>query len=171
VAWKKAVKDSFVNTVSFDVHGANMVYRDCYVDLDPTYKDAFGQALLRFTFDWKDNDIKMSRYVTGQVLKIGQAMNPKSINISVKAMGAHLDLRSYQTTHWAGGTPMGTDRKTSALNRYLQTWDVQNVFVVGSSVFPVGIGYNPTGLACTLAYWSAKAIREQYLSNPRPLAA
>jgi gluconate 2-dehydrogenase alpha chain len=33
--------------MSFDVHGANMVYRDVYVDLDPNYKDAFGQPLLR----------------------------------------------------------------------------------------------------------------------------
>ncbi len=169
--WKKAIKDSFVNTVSLDVHGANMVYRDCYVDLDPTYKDSFGQPLLRFTFDWKDNDIKMSRYVTSQIVKVGQAMNAKSMNVNVKPIGAHLDLRSYQTTHWAGGTPMGTDRDTSAVNRYLQCWDVPNVFVVGSSVFPIGIGYNPTGLACTLTYWAAKAIREQYVKRPGFLIA
>ena len=30
-AWKKAVKKSYLNTVSFDCHGANMTYRDCYV--------------------------------------------------------------------------------------------------------------------------------------------
>ena len=167
--WKKAVKDNYVNTVSFDIHGANMVYRDCYVDLDPTYTDKFGQKLLRFTFDWKDNDIKMSRYVTDKMLNVARAMNPKSMNVSVKNFGDKLDLRNYQTTHWAGGTPMGTDRKTSALNRYLQSWDVHNVFAVGSSVFPVGIGYNPTGLATALTYWSAKAIREQYLKSPRPL--
>ena len=64
---------------------------------------------------------------------------------------------------------MGTDRNTSVLNRYMQSWDVHNVFAVGSGVFPVGIGYNPTGLATALAYWSAKAIREHYLKDPRPL--
>jgi gluconate 2-dehydrogenase alpha chain len=55
------------------------------------------------------------------------------------------------------------------LSRYLQSWDVHNVFAVGSGEFPVGIGYNPTGLAAALAYWSAKAIRERYLKTPRPL--
>ncbi|MGK5076391.1 GMC family oxidoreductase [Janthinobacterium sp. ZB1P44] len=170
-AWKKAVKKSYLNTVSFDCHGANMTYRDCYVDLDPTYTDKYGQQLLRFTFDWKENDIKMSRFVTDKMMKVAEAMNPEAIKVSVKSVGDHLDLRNYQTTHWAGGTAMGADRKTSVVNRYLQSWDVHNVFAVGSSVFPVGIGYNPTGLACALTYWSAKAIREQYLKDPRPLVA
>ncbi|WP_225032027.1 GMC family oxidoreductase [Paraburkholderia sp. XV] len=168
-AWKKAVKESYLNYASFDVHGANMVYRDVYVDLDPTYRDHFGMPLLRFTFDWKNNDIRMSRYVTTQMLEVARAMNPRSINVSVKNIGDHFDVRPYQTTHWAGGVAMGTDPSISVLNRYLQSWDVPNVFAVGSGVFPIGIGYNPTGLATALAYWSAKAIREQYLRDPRPL--
>jgi gluconate 2-dehydrogenase alpha chain len=47
--WKKAVKDNFTNTVSFDAHGTNMAYPDCYLDLDPDYRDQYGQPLLRFT--------------------------------------------------------------------------------------------------------------------------
>lgn len=167
--WKQAVRDSFLNYAEFDMHGANMVYRDVYLDLDPTYKDAVGQPLLRFTFNWKDNDIRMSRYVTGQMLEVARAMNPQAIKVNVFNYGQQFDLRPYQTTHWAGGVAMGTDPSISVLNRYLQSWDVHNVFAVGSGVFPVGLGYNPTGVATALAYWSAKAIREQYLKNPRPL--
>jgi len=168
-AWKTAVKDNFVNTLSFDCHGANMVYRDVFVDLDPSYQDAFGQPLLRFTFDWKDNDVKMSQYVTEKAVEVAKALEPSSIHVSGKKFGDHFDLRTYQTTHWAGGVPMGPDRNTSVLNRYCQSWDVHNVFAIGSGVFPNGIGYNPTGLAAALAYWSAKAIREQYQKHPRPL--
>ena len=40
---------------------------------------------------------------------------------------------------------MGTDPKTSALNRYLQSWDVPNLFVMGAGAFPQNAGYNPTG--------------------------
>jgi gluconate 2-dehydrogenase alpha chain len=43
------------------------------------------------------------------------------------------------------------------------------VFVPGASAFPQGLGYNPTGMVAALTYWSAKAIREQYLKNPGPL--
>ncbi len=41
-------------------------YRDCYLDLDPTYRDTHGQPLLRMTFDY-DNDIRMSRHVVGAI--------------------------------------------------------------------------------------------------------
>ena len=32
---------------------------------------------------------------------------------------------------------MGTDPKTSVVNRYSQSWDVPNLFIVGSSTNPV----------------------------------
>ena len=55
------------------------------------------------------------------------------------------DVTQYQTTHLCGGAIMGTDPTTSALNRYLQSWDVPNLFVMGASAFPQNAGYNPTG--------------------------
>jgi gluconate 2-dehydrogenase alpha chain len=64
---------------------------------------------------------------------------------------------------------MGADRSTSAVNRYLQNWDVSNVFVVGASAFPQNAGYNPTGTVGALAYWAADAIVQQYLKRPGPL--
>ena len=168
-AWKQAVKDSYTSTVSFDVHGSNMAYNDTYLDLDPTYTDNFGQPLLRMTFDWHDNDIKMSRYITGQMQQVARAMNPKSVKTLVKNFGDHFDTRPYQTTHLGGGCMMGTDPTKSVVNRYLQSWDVHNVFVVGSSCFPQGIGYNPTGIVAATTYWAAKAIRASYLKNPGAL--
>jgi gluconate 2-dehydrogenase alpha chain len=43
------------------------------------------------------------------------------------------------------------------------------LFVTGASSFPQNAGYNPTGTVGALAYWAAKAIREQYLKKPGPL--
>lgn len=78
-------------------------------------------------------------------------------------------MREYQTTHTAGGVITGADPQSSALNRYLQSWDVPNLFVMGASAFPQGIGYNPTGLVGALAYFAADAIRTQYLKRPGAL--
>ena len=64
---------------------------------------------------------------------------------------------------------MGADRSTSAVNRYLQSWDVANLFVVGASAFPQNAGYNPTGTVGALAYWAADAIVQQYVKRPGPL--
>jgi gluconate 2-dehydrogenase alpha chain len=64
---------------------------------------------------------------------------------------------------------MGTDRSTSVVNRYLQSWDVSNLFVIGASAFPQNAAYGPTGTVGALAFWAADAIRDRYLKNPGPL--
>jgi len=65
--------------------------------------------------------------------------------------------------------PSWAPPKVSVLNRYLQSWDVSNLFVMGGAAFPQNAGHNPTATIGTLTYWSAKAITEQYLKSPGPL--
>lgn len=168
--WKRAIKDNYRYTTSVGSQGSVMAYRDNYLDLDPTYKDVYGQPLLRMTFDWKANDIAMTQFIVGKVQGIAQAMGPREVTVNVKKPGDHYDLRAYQSTHNTGGAPMGTDRSTSAVNRYLQSWDVPNVFVMGASAFPQNFGYNPTGMVAALAYWSAAHITGRYLKSPGALA-
>jgi gluconate 2-dehydrogenase alpha chain len=57
----------------------------------------------------------------------------------------------------------------SAVNPYLQSWDVHNLFVIGSSNFQQNSSYNPTGTIGALALRAADAVRNQYLKNPGPL--
>jgi gluconate 2-dehydrogenase alpha chain len=168
--WKQAIKENYLYMLNISSHGTVMSYRDNYLDLDPTYRDGFGLPLLRMTFDWKPNEFKMTKFITGKAEEIARAMGPKSINVKLRKDGEHYDTRAYQTTHNVGGAVMGTDPATSAVNRYLQSWDVPNVFVMGASCYPQNIGYNPTGLLGALAYWSADAIRNRYLKKPGPLA-
>ena len=167
-AWKKAVADNYLSTVTgAGVHGSFYSYRDIYLDLDPTYKDRFGRPLMRMTIDFHDNELKAAAYLTDKLDEIVKAMGAKQTQ--KKPRKGPYDITTYQTTHLNGGAVMGTDRKTSALNRYLQSWDVPNLFVMGAGAFPQNAGYNPTGTVAALAYWSAKAIREQYLKKPGPL--
>ncbi len=74
----------------------------------------------------------------------------------------------YQTTHNTGGAIMGDNPADSVVNKYLQIWDVPNVFSLGAGAFPQNAGYNPTGTVAALAYHSARAIRTQYLKAPGP---
>lgn len=165
-AWKQAVVDNFQHSGRIEAQISNLAYRACFADLDPTYKDAYGEPLLRVTLDWQDNDMRASEYIADKMMGIGHAMNPKSISGRILKRGDHWDTREYQSTHVCGGTAMGADPKTSAVNKYLQSWDVPNVFVLGANTFAHGIGYNPTGLVGGLAYWAASHIRSQYLKQP-----
>lgn len=167
--WKQAIKEWYGHSMSIGSHGSNMSYSDSYMDLDPTYTDRYGRPLLRMTFNWKPNDIRMTQFMKNKIEPIAKSMNPDIMDSDYKSDGAMYDVRPYQTTHNVGGAIMGTDPNTSALNRYLQSWDVHNVFVMGANAFPQNIQYNPTGTVGALAYWSVAAIRKHYLPHPRPL--
>jgi len=167
--YKKELVHTYKHAMAMDAHGSNMAYRDVYLDLDPTWKDAYGMPLLRMTFSWKDNDIKMNRYVVSKIEPIMKELGAEKYQLGMLEPGEIFDTRRYQTTHLGGGAIMGTDPNTSALNRYLQSWDVSNVFVIGSNAFPQGMGYNPTGTVAALAYWAAYHIRTTYLKNPGPM--
>jgi gluconate 2-dehydrogenase alpha chain len=111
--------------------------------------------------------VKQNAYLTDKFAEIIKAMGAKEVAKQYRK--APYDATTYQTTHLCGGAIMGTDPSVSALNRYLQSWDVPNLFVMGATAFPQNAGYNPTGTVAALAYWSAEAIRTQYLKNPGPL--
>ncbi len=165
--WKRARAENYLSAMSIATHGSVMSYRDSYLDLDPTYKDIYGNPLLRMTFDFHPNEHKMSRFLTDKAALIAQAMKPRSFKKNYRE--GHYSIVPYQTTHNTGGAAMGADPATSVVNRYLQSWDVPNVFVLGSSVFPQNHGYNPTGTVGALAFWAAEAILSKYLKAQGPL--
>ena len=167
--WKQALKDNYLSTINCGAacHGSMYSYRDVHLDLDPTYKDRFGRPLMRLTIDFHDNELKMAAFMTDKYAEILQKMGAKQV-VKQPRKGPY-DVTAYQTSHLCGGAIMGTDPGNSALNMYLQSWDVPNLFVQGATAFPQNAGYNPTGTVGALAFWSAHAIRSQYLKNPGPL--
>ena len=165
--WKQAVARHYNHTVLVQQHGTSTASRLNYLDLDPTYKDAWGQPLLRMTFDFPDNDIRMSQYIADKVVEIGRAMGGR---IVVRGGTKRpYTTQVYQSSHNCGGAAMGSDPKTSVVNRYLQCWDVHNVFSVGASAFPQNGAYNYTVTIGALMYWALDAIKNKYLKAPGPL--
>ncbi|MET0609974.1 MAG: GMC family oxidoreductase [Pseudomonas caspiana] len=162
--WKQATVKNYANSMSIGCEASSYSIRGNYLSLDPTYKDPLGRPLLRITFDFPENDRKMAAYVTGKVHEIAKSMNP--IQMVDSAQTGHWNSAPYQSSHIVGGFIMGADPKTSSVNKYLQVWDVPNLFVVGSSAFPQNPGYNPTGTVAALAFKAADAIRTRYLKRP-----
>jgi gluconate 2-dehydrogenase alpha chain len=169
--WKQAVRDNYLSAIKpgTGVHGSMYSYRDVYLDLDPTYHDRFGRPLMRMTIDFHENELKQNAFLTDKFAEIFKTMGATQV-VKEYRKGPY-DITDYQTTHLCGGAVMGNSPATSAINRYLQSWDVPNLFIMGASAFPQNAGYNPTGTVAALAYWSAKAIRERYLKNPGPLVS
>jgi gluconate 2-dehydrogenase alpha chain len=166
-AWKKATADWYAHSFAISVHGTCYSHPENYLSLDPTYRDAFGQPLVRMTFDFRDNELKMSAFVTKKAADLARATNASIIG-PVVPRKAPYDVRVYQTTHVTGGTPMGSHPETSVVSPHLQHWDAENLFVVGASVYPQNSGYNPTGPLGALALRLGDDIK-RYVKRPARL--
>ncbi|MDR3520926.1 MAG: GMC family oxidoreductase [Acidocella sp.] len=165
--WKKSVKENYQTIYALGTQGSVYPYKDSYLDLDPTYKDPYGVPLLRMTFDWHPNELKMSAFVTEKLADVGKAMGASRLAASSRK--APYSVTAYQTTHNTGGAVTGDNPHTSVVNKFGQSWDVHNVFVYGAALFPQNSGMNPTGTVGALTYFSVDAIKSQYLKNPGPL--
>ncbi|HEV7914506.1 MAG TPA: GMC family oxidoreductase, partial [Albitalea sp.] len=166
-AWKQASADWYAHSFSIVANGSCYPHPENYLSLDPTYRDAYGQPLLRMTFDWRDNELKMSRFVTQKVADLAHASGATMVGAATPRKGPY-DVRAYQTTHITGGTVMGADPATSVVSPHLQHWDAENLFVVGASVYPQNSGYNPTGPLGALALRLGDDLAA-YVARPRRL--
>jgi gluconate 2-dehydrogenase alpha chain len=166
-AWKSATKKWYQTAMNIGASGSVMANRYNYFDLDPTYRNAFGQPLMRMTFDYKTNEHKMGEHAAKVVNDIAKSMNPTRLNGAV-ARTQPWTVVPYQSTHNTGGTIMGTNPRDSVVNKYMQSWKYHNLFTVGANVFPHNSSYNPTGPVGALAYWTVDAVK-RYAKNPGPL--
>jgi gluconate 2-dehydrogenase alpha chain len=168
--WKRAAAKYFLRNMSISVHGSSYAQAGNYLSLDPTYKDQFGRPMLRMTFDFPGNDLKMAQYCTDRAAAIAKNMGASKVH--PKARKGPYDLTQYQTTHNVGGTMMGASPSGSVVNKYGQSWDVANLFVTGAGLYPQNPGYNPTGTLAALAYYATDAIKSRYLKEAgAPLVA
>lgn len=162
--WKKAAIEHYDRTATVGFLGEHLSYRGNFMDLDPVYKDRFGDPLLRMTLDWRDNERNMVAFMTGKAAEIARQMGGKDI-IPARPLGRY-NAVSYQTTHLQGGAVMGSSPETSVVSPYLQHWKAPNLFVVGASSFPNNGSANPTLTLLALTMRSADAIVGKYLKKP-----
>jgi gluconate 2-dehydrogenase alpha chain len=166
--WGAAYRDFFAKY--YARHAAiaaqieDLPYPHQMIDLDPDMRDQWGLPAPRVTYDSRrPNELARTEFMSRKMEEMG------------RASGANLVWRAPETGgapggHHMGGTRMGSDPKTSVVNRYGQSWDVPNLFLLGSSTFPtMGSGFNPTLTIQALAYMSADAIVNRYRKNPGPL--
>ena len=142
----------------------NLPYPDQTIDLDPNVRDHWGLPAPRLTYDWRrPNELKRIHFMQSKVQEIGRAMGADKVWLGPLGSGA-------PGAHHQGGTRMGSNPEDSVVNKYGQSWDIPNLFIVGSSTFPtMGAGFNPTLTIQALAYMSADALVKKYKDKPGQL--
>lgn len=166
-AWKDALRENWDNTISIAIQGESLPYEDQFLDLDPTFTDAYGQPLLRITYDFHENDKRLYAYVAERLGEVMEAMGPTHMSVTDEL--EPYNIYDYQSTHNTGGAIMGDNPDNSVTNKYGQVWDTPNVFVTGAALYPQNPGMNPTGTLLALAYLTGDAMAEKYIDDPNRL--
>ena len=166
--WKKAALHYYDRTGSINFQGEHLAYSGNYMALDPTYKDHFGDPLLRLTLDWRENERSMAQFATAKAVEIAREMGAKEVT-AFSGLRRY-DPSRYQSSHIQGGAIMGSSPHRSVVNPYLQHWHMSNLFVLGASSFPQNASANPTPTLMALAYRAVDHVVNRYLKNPAALA-
>jgi len=165
--WKRAALDWRDRVGGISMFAEHLSYWHNFMDLDPTYTDKFGDPLLRFTMDWTDHEHKQREFGAKIHAQVAREMGARFD--ATPPRRAPYDIVNYQGTHIQGGAIMGPSPERGVVNRYLQHWDVPNLWVIGGSAFPHNAAPNPTLTAMALVHWSADAMIGRYLKHPEKL--
>jgi choline dehydrogenase-like flavoprotein len=126
------------------------------VDLDPTVKDRFGLPVPRITHGQHPNDLAMFRWYQQKLMDIAEAAGATEKWLSQVPGFTLIDektpMNGGHVGHFMGTCRMGTDPKSSVLDKWCRTHDVPNLWVVDGSCFPTSGGYNPTLTILANAY-------------------
>ena len=139
-----------------------MAYANQTIDLDPNIKDKYGLPAPRLTYDWRrPHELKSVAFMHDKLEQIGKAMGARLVWRVPTGPGA-------PGGHHMGGTRMGFNPKDSVVNKYGQSWDIPNLFLLGSSSFPTNTGFNPTLTIEAHAYYVAEAIVNRFSWGCQP---
>lgn len=137
-AYKAALRET-ATTFSLGGFGECLAHEDNAVSIDRDVADAWGIPALRVSMRWHDNELALRRDMAVQAAEMLDAMGGRNIQVRLNER----QIPGYGI-HEVGTARMGADRKTSVLNQFQQSHDVQNLFVTDGAGFPSIACQNPT---------------------------
>ena len=111
--------------------------------------------MLRFNYRFGDNERKMAADMAEAAKEMFDAAGFEIVEVSREV------LTEGWSIHELGTARMGSDPKTSVLNRFQQAHDVSNLFVVDGSSHVSASCVNPTWTIMALAWRSCEYLAEQ----------
>jgi choline dehydrogenase-like flavoprotein len=126
-----------------------------YAKLDPKVVDAWGIPVLNFNAKYTDNEKRMAQ---DAIDTIAEACATAGFEVIHKNPIPHPPGYSI---HELGACRMGEDPKTSVLNKWNQSHDIANLFVVDGSSFVTGGSQNPTMTILSLSMRASEYLAEQ----------
>jgi choline dehydrogenase-like flavoprotein len=153
--YKKHVRDYAGATISMGAFGEVLARYENAVGIDPDMKDSFGIPVLRFSYQFGENERKMAADMAVGAREMFEAAKFEIISSSDKMLPEGWSI------HELGTARMGNDPKTSVVNQFQQSHDVKNLLVVDGATHVSASCQNPTWTIMALCWRSCDHLAEQ----------
>ena len=134
----------FGNHLMVFMFGEDLPVATNRVTLDPEVTDSSGLPAAHVVWEPHENDIALSNYGIDRIFEATRAVGAVETNDT----GV---LNPPPGWHLMGTCRMGNSPEDSVLNKWNQTWDLPNLFVVDGSSLTTGGAVNPTSTIGALA--------------------
>ena len=103
---------------------------NCFVELDPSITDKWGDPVAKVWLGYHEHDIKVGKYIAEKAEALFKQLGMKNVHSSVNG--------SVSSNLQAGGCRFGNDPATSVLDKNCKAHEVTNLYVTDGSFMPTG---------------------------------
>jgi choline dehydrogenase-like flavoprotein len=143
-------KKRFNRTITFAVIGEDLPEIHNKVTIDPELTDSFGIPSPKIEYELSENSRRMLDHGIGTATQVMKTAGAIEIT--------HDPLKREAGWHLMGTAKMGTSKDESVVNKYGQTHDVDNLYIIDGSIFVTAGAVNPTSTIQALALYIADHI-------------
>lgn len=155
------VKRFYGAMVGIAGRGESIPQYNNYCEIDPNVVDEFGIPVLRFNYNWTDQERNQSKHMHETFEQIFDSMGAITLGSKPGADRDYGLAAPGRIIHEVGTTRMGADPKTSVVNSFNQLHDANNVFVVDGGPFVSQADKNPTWTILALSMRASEYIVDQ----------
>jgi choline dehydrogenase-like flavoprotein len=158
---KQACRSAYGTFIGFNGRGEMIPNEKSYCEVDPNVVDQWGIPVLRFHWQWGENEIKMANDMQDTLRSIIETGGGTVYGGTRRAMQSGGISEGGAIIHELGTVRMGNDAKSSALNKNCQAHEVKNVFVADAAPFVTNPDKNPTLTIMALSWRTSEYLLDQ----------
>ncbi len=151
----KSLADLEGSAFSMTTMGEVLPRYENFVEIDKSVNDAWGIPTLHITAKYGDNEFEMAK----DSMNVAEEL---CHDAGFEVLAKHWQMvPPGESIHELGTCRMGNNPKTSVLNKWNQTHDIKNLFLVDGSSFVSGGSQNPTLTICAISMRASDYIAAQ----------
>ncbi len=157
---KKDVKKFYGATFGMAGRGENIPRKENYCEIDPSTVDKYGIPVLKFNYYWSDEEVRQAKHVQDTFEEVIHNMGAVALEDKPGKENYGLENPGI-IIHEVGTTRMGNDSNNSVVNKFNQSHDVPNLFIMDGGPFVSQADKNPSWTILALAWRATDYLIEE----------